>query len=325
MLDGLANQNDDLFKGEGFLNEIESAEFCCTHGGLDCAVSGKQGDRGRARRGLQTAQRFKSVDPRKPDVQENDFEIAGGGALQGFLGGTHGFYMVALVLENRGERFTNASFVVHDEEVRSWCHRMASDPLWSAREAGVNSAAGSSTRNRDPTGRLSSTWMLPPCSATMRAAMARPSPGPRSLVEKCGRKSLSLSSGEITMPVSEKQITTVSASDRDLVETRISRKAEFSSASAAVSIRFTTTLRSSPTSARTGGRFSARVVLSVMPSSRPENTSTAWWTMALALVGTSLTVGKRTNCQNSLTSAARVETSCSIKREHSWTSLANSA
>src|SRR6266446_602602 len=39
--------------------------------------------------------------------------------------------------------------------------------------------------------------MLPPCSATMRAAMARPRPVPRSLVEKCGRKSLSLSSDEI--------------------------------------------------------------------------------------------------------------------------------
>src|SRR2546430_7710966 len=37
------------------------------------------------------------------------------------------------------ERFTNASLVVHHEEMRSRVHRVASDPLWSAREAGVNS------------------------------------------------------------------------------------------------------------------------------------------------------------------------------------------
>src|SRR5229473_2032415 len=46
--------------------------------------------------------------------------------------------------------------------------------------------------------------------------------------------------------------------------------------------------------------------------------------MVLALMGTSLAAGKRTNCENSLTSSASVETSRSIKREHSWTSLDNS-
>src|ERR1700682_1600581 len=126
--------------------------------------------------------------------------MAGGSALQGFLGGTHSFNVVALVLENRRERFTNASLIVHDEEMRSRCHRVASDPFGSAEDAGVNFATGSSTRKRDPAGRFSSTWILPPCSATIRAAMARPSPVPRSLVEKCGRKSLSLSSGEMPGP-----------------------------------------------------------------------------------------------------------------------------
>src|SRR5712691_9641370 len=275
LLNGVANQNDDLLKRKGFLDEIEGAELCGPYGCFDCAVTGNHDDRGRARGRLQAAQRFEAVDTRKPDVQENDLEIAGGGALQGFLGGTHGFHMVALVFENRRERFTNASLVVHDEEMRSRAHRVASDPLWSAREAGVNSTTGSSTRKRDPTGRLSSTWMLPPCSATMRAAMARPSPVPRSLVEKCGRKSLSLSSGEMPVPVSETQISTVSASESALVETRISRNAEFSRASAALSMRLTTTLRSRAPSARTAGRFSASMVFSVIPSSRPENTSTA--------------------------------------------------
>src|ERR1700674_909109 len=275
LLNGVANQDDDLFKRERFFDEIKSAELCGAHGGLDRAVTGNHDDRGRSGGRLQAAQRLEAVHPRKPDVQENNFEITRGGPLQGILSGSYSFHMVALVLKNGGERFTNASLVVHHEKMRPRCHRVASDPLWSASEAGVNSATGSSTRNRDPTGRLSSTWMLPPCSATIRAAMAKPSPVPRSLVEKCGRKSLSLSSGEMPVPVSETQISTVSASEWARVETRISRNAEFSSASAVLSMRFTTTLRSRPPSARTAGRFSARVVLRAMPSSRPENTSTA--------------------------------------------------
>ena len=52
----------------------------------------------------------------------------------------------------------------------------------------------------------------------------------------------------------------------------------------------------------------------VMPSRRSEKTSRASRTMVLASVGTSLAVGKRTNWENSLTSAARVETSRSIRR-----------
>src|SRR6266568_3297522 len=225
--------------------------------------------------------------------------------------------MITLIFEDRRKGFADSGFVVHHEQMRSWGHRVASLPLWSAMEAGVNSAAGSSTRKREPTGRLSSTWMLPPCSATIRAAIARPRPVPRSFVENCGRNSLSLSCGEIPCPVSETQISTVSASEWALVETTISRQAEFSNASAALSMRFTTTLRSNTPSARTAGRFSARIVLRVMPSSRPRNTSTAWWTMVLAFVVASLALGKRTNWENSLTSAASVETSRSIKREHS--------
>ena len=170
---------------------------------------------------------------------------------------------------------------------------------------------------RAPTGKLSSTWMLPPCSAMMRAAMASPRPVPRSLVEKCGRKSLSLSSGEMPCPVSATQICTASASASDFVETAISRKEELSKASAALSIRFTTTLRISPASARIIGRFSVKCDFSVTPSSLPEKTSIASWTIVFALADVSLAAGKRTNCENSLTRDASVETSRSIKREHS--------
>ena len=46
------------------------------------------------------------------------------------------------------------------------------------------SAEGSSRIKREPAGELSSTRRPPPCSATIRAAMASPRPVPRSFVEK---------------------------------------------------------------------------------------------------------------------------------------------
>src|SRR6267142_5296546 len=317
LLNRVSNENNYFFKRKRLFDEIESTQLSGSHGGFDRAVAGNHDNRRRPRRRLQAAQCFEPVHSRKPNVQEHDFQIAGTGAVQRLLGGSHSFDVIALLLENRGKRFADSGLVIHNQKVRFGGHQAASVPLWSATEAGVNSATGSSTRKREPAGRLSSTWMLPPCSATMRAAMARPKPVPRSLVEKCGRNSLSLSSGEMPWPVSETQISMVSASKCARVETTISRQLEFSRASAALSMRFTITLRSNAPSARTVGRFSARAVLSRMPSSRPENTSNASLTMVFAFVGKSFAVGKRTNCENSFTRAASVETSRSISREHS--------
>src|SRR5579863_309069 len=96
---------------------------------------------------------------------------------------------------------------------------------------------------REPVGELSSTRRPPPCSATMRAAMARPRPVPRSLVEKWGRKSLSLSCGEMPWPVSATIISTKSESGLERVETVMLRTGEDSRDSAALSIKLTMTER----------------------------------------------------------------------------------
>src|ERR1700687_1764148 len=53
LLNGVANQNDDLLKRKGFLDEIEGAELCGPHGCLDCAVTGNHDDRRRPRGRLQ--------------------------------------------------------------------------------------------------------------------------------------------------------------------------------------------------------------------------------------------------------------------------------
>ena len=55
LLNGVADQNNDLLKREGFLDEVEGAEFCGPHGCLDCAVTGNHDDSGRPRRRLQAA------------------------------------------------------------------------------------------------------------------------------------------------------------------------------------------------------------------------------------------------------------------------------
>ena len=54
LLNGVANQNDDLLKRKWFLDEIEGAELRGPHGCLDCAVTGNHDDCGRARGRLQT-------------------------------------------------------------------------------------------------------------------------------------------------------------------------------------------------------------------------------------------------------------------------------
>ena len=68
---------------------------------------------------------------------------------------------------------------------------------------------GKRITNRAPAGILL-TRIVPLCSAMIRLAIARPKPVPRSFVEKCGRKSLSLSEGEIPWPLSEISISTES-------------------------------------------------------------------------------------------------------------------
>src|SRR5258706_413165 len=78
LLNGIANQDDYLFEGKRLLDEIEGAKLCGSDSGLDRAVTGNHDDRRWPRRCLQAAQRFKAVHSRKPHVQQNDFEFAGG-------------------------------------------------------------------------------------------------------------------------------------------------------------------------------------------------------------------------------------------------------
>src|SRR5208283_2162253 len=255
LLDSIAHEDRDLFEGERLLDEIEGAKFRGAHGGFNAAVTGDHDDGGGVGNIADAAEGFHAINAGQPDVQKDDLEITGGDAIERFFGGAHGFHNVMFVAKDGSKGFADTRFIVHDQDfVRRAHESLSTPPMRSAGAVAESSATGSSIKKREPTGRLSSTRREPPCSEMMRAAMARPSPVPRSLVEKCGKKSLSLSCGEMPWPVSETAISMVSDSGRKCVATVISRQGASSRASAALSIRLTMTLRRSGRSARTAGR-----------------------------------------------------------------------
>src|SRR5215471_12694276 len=275
LLHGIANQHNDFFERQGLLDEVESAQFRGTHRGFDGAMPGNHDHFRRTGNGLDAAERFQAVHARQPDIEKHDFKIAAVDAFEGLLGRANGIDAILFIAKNGREGLANAFFIVDNQDFRFHTHRSESSAARSEAAAAEISATGNSIRKREPTGWLSSTRREPPCSEMMRAAIARPRPVPRSLVEKCGRNNLSLSCGEIPCPVSATAISIVSDSGRKWVATVISRKLESSRASAALSMRLTMTLRRSGASARTGGKQSSSEVLKVMPSRRPENTPRA--------------------------------------------------
>src|SRR5260370_39710052 len=101
-------------------------EFCGGNGGLYGAVAGDDDDARRLREALNAAEGFHAVHSGEPDVEENDFDGAGGEALEGEFGGFHGFDGIALVAEGGGEGLANAGFVGHDEHFGIRAHRSTS-------------------------------------------------------------------------------------------------------------------------------------------------------------------------------------------------------
>src|SRR6267154_4518787 len=156
LLDGVAHQYDDFVERKGLLDEIKSAQLCGAHGCFDGAVSGNHDHGRRPLRSLEPAERFEAVHAGKPNVEKYDFHVAVRGALECFFGGAYGFDEIALVFQDGGKGFSDAGFVVDDQQVRTRGHQVASTSLRSAAGAGAGSATGSSIRKREPTGKLSS-------------------------------------------------------------------------------------------------------------------------------------------------------------------------
>src|SRR5579863_7058645 len=334
VLERVAQHERDFVDRERLFDEVEGAQLGRADGGFNVAVSGNHHRDGRVLAGLNAFEGFEAIHLGQPDVEEHEIEAALVEQSEAFLGGGRGDDLESFVTQERAQRFADSAFVVDDQygcghlqpEFRIFSPLTAPSYTAGLAAGGTagTSAAGKRMTNFVPTGKLSSTRMLPLCSATMRLAMARPSPVPRSLVEKCGRNSRSLSSGEIPCPLSPISITTASSSLSARVEMASCRIDEPSIASAALSIRFTSTRRRSSRSALTGGSEAARFVRTVTPSRRPWKNSRALETMEFRSAGARRAAGNRANCENSSTSDSRVCTSRTIRPAHSATTFSNS-
>src|SRR5690348_13408266 len=126
LLHGIAHQDHDLLERQRLLYKVESAKLRGTHGSLDRAVTRDHDDGWSARNRLKPAESFEPVNSGKPNVEKDDFEIAGGGSLQRFLRGRDNLDMVAFVFEDESQRFANPGFVVDYQHMRLGGHREVS-------------------------------------------------------------------------------------------------------------------------------------------------------------------------------------------------------
>src|SRR5229473_337957 len=151
---------------------------------------------------------FEGIHPIEPHVEENQIWGPLIETRKTLFAGRYRRGLIPFVSEDRRKRLADALLVVHNED--GMRHGFPFQAVRGEIGAAATSVMGSCRMNLAPMGELSSTRMDPWCSAMMRLAMARPSPVPRSFVEKWGRKSLSLSSGEIPWPLSPTIISMVS-------------------------------------------------------------------------------------------------------------------
>src|SRR5271170_964520 len=292
----IANHQNHFFQRQRFFDKIKRPQLRSPHRRLNIRVPRNHHHHRRPIPLLHPLQRLQPIHLLQPHVQKDQIKSPRLQTRQTLFPRSHGLDLIPLVAQQSPERFAYPVFIIHNK-YRSW-HVMQVFPASSASlrwtvflcvlrlssvssvlnlltfcsayagETGI-SAAGNRITNRVPVGKLSSTRIVPLCSAIIRLAIANPNPVPRSLVEKCGKNSRSLSSGEIPCPLSDISISTASPSPSTRVATRIRRIAEPSIASAALSIRLASTRRNNSRSAFTGGNVAANSVRTVTPSSRP--------------------------------------------------------
>src|SRR5262249_57094701 len=122
-----------------------------------------------------------------PQIGDHQVELGGAERRLGGSEVASGLHGVAEPPEAHFEHLAHGLLVVDDEEPG---HQGAA-------------AIGTATRNVLPRPGLLRTESSPPCASTIRWAMARPRPGPRSLVVKNGSKIRFRSSEPMPSPESE--------------------------------------------------------------------------------------------------------------------------
>ncbi len=180
--EGILDNQNDFLERERFLDEIKCAELRGPHGRFDAGVSGNHHHH-RSHAVLAHAFKcFEAIHPIEPHVEENQIWGPLIETRKTLFAGRYRRGLIPFVGEDRRKRLADALLVVHNED--GMRHGFPFQAVRGEIGAAATSVMGSCRMNLAPMGELSSTRMDPWCSAMMRLAMARPSPVPRSLVEK---------------------------------------------------------------------------------------------------------------------------------------------
>ena len=116
LLQRVAKRQQGLVNGKRLLNEIEGAELGGADGRFNGAMPGNHDDRGRRFQGLDFFQHLNAVHARQPDVEQDDVKLAGLESFQASFAAADGFHTIAFVLEDIGEGFADAGFVINNED-----------------------------------------------------------------------------------------------------------------------------------------------------------------------------------------------------------------
>ena len=130
----------------------------------------------------QCRERFESVNPRQPDIQDDEVEHATARALQTRFARVNSLDDVPFVAQYTCQRRSHPRLVV-DDEYRGLHAGPPPDDV-TTDSSTEETPHGSSIEKRVPRGWFSLTSILPPCSTTIRRTIASPSPLPRPFVEK---------------------------------------------------------------------------------------------------------------------------------------------
>ena len=115
-VEGMVDEQDHLFQGEGLLDEIEGPELGRLHGRFDGAVPRHHDDLDLRGVGLDHLEGFDPVHAGKPDVQKNQVGRVFFDDLEGLLAASDGPDLVALVGQDPLQGLADALFVVDNQD-----------------------------------------------------------------------------------------------------------------------------------------------------------------------------------------------------------------
>ncbi len=178
----VADRDQRPLQRKRFFKKIKRAQLGRAHRGFNGAVARDHNDLWPpfAGQGADLGQRFQPVTVRQPDIEQQHIVVRIAQQQQRFGRARGRGHKVAFLAQNLRQRIANVRLVVRDQDVGH-----TGTPSAAATTAGSGTrASGSSIRKQAPVAPRCSARIVPWWSCTILAAIARPRPVPRCLVEK---------------------------------------------------------------------------------------------------------------------------------------------